>query len=145
MKQRLVLALLLPALLPAQHRVDPKNTYHRIICVTPLIGTGTANDPVRPKYAPWPLPAQQIAAPRPSSRAAETSGGIIAFSYVPSDDGQFAIVEFVARNRAAFQPIFSDSAIKVFERGRVGRTVIEAALQTYRKTFNLEQFGTVMP
>jgi hypothetical protein len=70
---------------------------------------------------------------------------IIAFSYVPSDDGRFAIVEFVARTRSAFQPILNDPTIQTFEKGSVSNTVIETALRKYRKSFSLEQFGTVMP
>ena len=139
----LVLLLLTAAGFP-QRRVDPKNTYHRVICVVPLTGSGTAADPTRPKYAPWPLPVQQIQStttqPMPDPPA-----GIIAFSYVPSDDGRLAIVEFVARARSAFQPIFNDSTIQVFEKGIASKTTIEAALQRYRKDFNLEKFGTVMP
>ncbi len=139
-----VILLLLTAAAFPQRRVDPKNIYHRIVCVTPLTGSGTATDPVRPKYAPWPLPVQQDQAPttRPMPNP---QAGIIAFSYVPSDDGRFAIVEFVARSRSAFQPIFNDPTIQVFERGIVNKTVIEAAVQKFRKNFNLEQFGTVMP
>ena len=138
--------LLATTLLPAQRRVDPKNIYHRIICVTPLTGSGTAADPVRPKYAPWPLPVQASftakAAPTPGPRKQVS---IIAFSYVPSDDGRFAIVEFVARTRSAFQPILNDPTIQTFEKGSVSNTVIETALRKYRKSFSLEQFGTVMP
>jgi hypothetical protein len=146
MTERLLACLLLTTiLLHGQRRVDPKNLYHRIICVAPLTGSGTATDPVRPKYAPWPLPAQQFPAPKPVTSAGQTQGGIIAFSYLPSDDGRFALVEFVAHTRAAFQPILSDPSIQVFEKGRVSRSTIEAALQKYRKSFSLEQFGTVMP
>ena len=144
LKRTAVLCLVLASAANAQHRVDPKNTYHRIICVTPLTGSGTAGDPVRPKYAPWPLPALPNRAPAPASRSAQ-QGGIIAFSYEPSDDGQLAIVEFVARSRSAFQAIFNDSTIQVFEKGKASRATIEAALQKYRKSFSLEQFGTVMP
>ena len=75
----------------------------------------------------------------------EHQGGIIAFSYVLSDDGQSAIVEFVARSRSAFQPIFNDSSIQTFEEGVVTKAAIQAALQKYRKNFSLNQFGTVMP
>jgi hypothetical protein len=128
-----------------QRRVDPKNLYHRIICVTPLIGSGSANDPVRPKYAPWPLPVQQSPALPAAGTAPRQPSGILAYYYLPSDDGRLAIVEFVARSRTAFQPIVNDATIQVFEKGRVSRFSIEAALQKYRKNFSLDQFGMVMP
>jgi len=38
--------------LPAQHRADPKNLYERLICVVPMIGAGTHEDPRRPLFAP---------------------------------------------------------------------------------------------
>jgi len=86
-----------------------------------------------------------MSAATPITPATQNQTGIIAFSYLPSDDGQHAIVEFVARSRAAFQPIFADSTIPTFEKGQVSKSVIEKALQKYRKSFNLDQFGTVMP
>src|ERR1700730_1653744 len=98
MGQRLVLGLLvLAAVVCAHRRVDSRHTYHRVIAVTVLLGKGTAADPKRPQYAPWP----------PS----KDPNGIIAFTYLPSDDGRFALVEFVARNRAAFQPLFNDKTV----------------------------------
>jgi len=71
----------------AQHSVDPKNLYHRIVCVTPLTGSGTATDPVRPKYAPWPLPVPEVGTPAPTP-AMQTQGGITAFSYVAESNNK---------------------------------------------------------
>jgi hypothetical protein len=44
--------LALGAVVCAQRRVDPRNTYDRILCVVPLTGRGTPADPKRPKYSP---------------------------------------------------------------------------------------------
>src|SRR5579883_3464192 len=107
-----------------QRKVDPKNTYSRLICVVPMVGAGTAADPKRPEYAPWPLPPPG------------TQTGIIAYSQQLSDDGKLALVEFVARNRAAFQAILSDKSITVFEKGKSSKAIIESALKKYRKDFN---------
>jgi hypothetical protein len=132
MGRSLVIALLaLASVVSAQRRVDPRNTYSRVIAVVGFVGTGTSSDPRRPQYAPWP-PSQD-----PS--------GIIAFSYIPSDDGKFALVELVARDRAAFQPLFNDKTITVFEKGRANKSQIESTLKLYRKDFSLDTFGTVMP
>jgi hypothetical protein len=39
MTQRLVTGLLMLAgVVCAQHSVDPRNTYHRVICVVPMVG-----------------------------------------------------------------------------------------------------------
>jgi hypothetical protein len=55
MTQHLVTGLLMLAgVVCAQHSVDPRNTYDRVFCVVPMIGSGTAADPRRPQYAPAP-------------------------------------------------------------------------------------------
>ena len=132
MTHRLVTGLLMAALtVSAQHRVDPRNTYHRIICVVPLVGTGTADDPRRPLYAPTAKSA--------------TPDGIIAFTQAPTDDGRFAIVEFVARNRKAFQAILADAGVTSFEKGVQTRSVIETALKRLKRDFDLDKFEVVMP
>jgi hypothetical protein len=123
--------LALVSVVCAQHRVDPRNTYNRVIGVVPIIGSGTPADPKRPKYAPWP-PSQD-------------PNGIIAFTFQHSDDGQSAVFEFVARNRAAFQAIFNDKSVLVFEKGKSVKGDVETALRKHRKDFDLDKFGTVMP
>jgi hypothetical protein len=135
MTNRIVTGLLvLATAASAQHRVDPRNTYHRVIAVVPLVGTGTANDPIRPKYAP----SEPITStPSPTD--------IIGFTQVPTDDGKSAIVEFVARSRTAFQAILADTTITTFEKGTENASAIEATLQKLKKGFSLVQFEAVMP
>ncbi|PWU10678.1 MAG: hypothetical protein C5B51_03890 [Terriglobia bacterium] len=124
--------LLLTSAVYGQHRVDPRNSYFRVIAVVPLTaGRGTPDDPKRPLYAPWP----------PS----RSNTGIIAYSQQLSDDGKLALVEFVARDRAAFQPIFNDRSIKFFEKGKARRQDIETELKKYKKNFDLNKFGTMVP
>src|SRR6202049_1199814 len=131
MGKRLIVAfLVLAGVVSAQRPVDPKFTYHRVICVVPFMGSGTATDPKRPKYAPWPLPA--VVNRMPVTPANPIQRGIIGFSYVPSDDGKLAIVEFVARERSAFQPLFADSSLTIFEKGVATNASMEGALQQYR-------------
>lgn len=115
----------------AQHSVDPRNTYHRVICVVPMIGSGTAADPKRPEYAPAP--------------GSVLPNGIIAFTQVPTDNGKSAIVEFVARTRQALLPILSDTTITTYEKGTQTGAAIETALQSVKKGFSLVQFEVVMP
>ena len=132
MNQKLMVGfLVLTAVVCAQHRVDPRNTYNRVICVVPFVGKGTPADPKRPMYVPWP-PSQD-------------PNGIIAFSFQPSDDGRFAVVEFVARNRVAFEHILNDKTITVFEKGRHTKTEMEGALRQHRKDLDMDRFGMVMP
>jgi hypothetical protein len=130
----LSLALALPSPQFAQ-RVDPRNTYERVLCVVPMTGAGTLADPRRLLFAPAKLPG-------PTNRA-----GILGFSFLPSDDGRLALVEFVARDRAALAHIVNDRRpdIKVFERGRHSLAEVEAEFKRLRKNFDFRHFGVRMP
>jgi hypothetical protein len=121
----------------AQHRVDPRNTYERVLCVVPMVGSGTPGDPIRPAYAPLPPPPGESPSPN----------GIIAFTYQMSDDGKHALVEFVAVDRAAFKDLLADTRpdVKVFVKGRSNRADIETEFKKHKKDFNLDRFGVMMP
>lgn len=108
----------------------PTETYHRILCVVPLVGTGTRLDPVRPKYAS----IHTIGAPYHT--------GIIAWTQMPADDGKHAIVEMVATSLAAFQAILSDTSsdVVVFQRGKQTKAEMEAGIQKWKKDFTLDSF-----
>jgi len=72
-----------------------------------MVGAGTSEDPRRPAYAPVPT-------------GTPSTDGIIAFSDTVSDDRQFALVEFVGRNRDAFKELLADNnpAIKCSSKAR---------------------------
>lgn len=118
-----------------RHRVDPRHQYERIMVVVPMIGTGTWNDPRRPLFAPT------------AASGGLSAAGISGFSYQLSDDGQFAIAEFVGKNRLAFHQILSDVThnLKIFERGTSTRAGLEAEFQKYKKDFDLDKFGVAKP
>lgn len=117
-----------------QHRVDSSAMYERLRCVVPLIGKGTMADPKRPQYAPTPT------AFNGASRS-----GIIGFTHQVSDDGKFALVEFVARDRSAFKDILSDTTVRSFLKGRDSRQLQEAEFKKYKKDFDLSRFGVRVP
>jgi hypothetical protein len=106
------------------------DTYYRIICIVPLVGTGKQADPIRPDFVPVHKPGDSY------------QTGIIAWTEVPSDDGKHAIVEMVARNRSAFQAILTDKRpdVVVFERGKQTQAQMEAGIQAYKKGFTLNTF-----
>jgi hypothetical protein len=104
--------------------------YERVLVVVPMIGKGTFTDPKRPMYAPPP------SAINPASRT-----GIIGFTYVPSDDGNFALAEFVARDRSAFKDILADKSIKAFLKGKDKREDAETEFKKHKKDFDFEKFG----
>jgi hypothetical protein len=96
-----------------------------------MIGSGTAVDPHRPKYAPAP--------------GAASPDGIVGFTQVLTDDNKSAIVEFVAHNRKALEPILADTTIASYEKGTQSASAIETALRSLKKGFSLVQFEVVMP
>jgi len=127
-----VAVLCLAPALPAQRRVDPRYSYHRVIAVVPLVGSGTAADPTRGKY----IPGEQT--------AGQPGTGIIAFAVEPTDDRTHAIVELVAVHRAALAQVLADRGILVFEKGVVSNATIESAIKPLRKDFSLRNFGVVV-
>lgn len=117
-----------------QPRVDPRNTYERVMAVVPIIGTGTAGDFKRPMYAPTL-----------GDMHSNLGTGIIGFTYVESDDHTLALAEFVARDRTALLPILNDPSIKAFLKGRDKRADIEKEFKLHKKDFDFEHFGVIMP
>ncbi len=93
------------------------------------MGAGTLLDPKRPKYVP--ITATRVA----------SLNGIIAFQQIPTDDKNFAIVEFVAADINALSPILTDKSLRVFQRGVHARAVIEQEIKLVRKDFDMTQFG----
>ena len=86
--------------------------------MVPLTGTGTNADPIRPEY----VPAPPVLGTKPARPAAT---GIIGFHFVISDDKKHAIVEFVARDRSAFNGLMADRRpdVKVFDKGTAKRII----------------------
>jgi len=106
--------------------IQPPETarYHRLIAVEHLVGSGRQDDPRRPEFAPAAIAARD---------------GIIAWSMQVSDDGKYALVQFVAVNRKAFDAILADKRpdIRVFEIGKDKKDDIEKELRKFRKDFDL--------
>lgn len=123
----------------AQPRVDPRQMYERVMAIVPMIGAGTPQEPKRPLYAP-----------APHGRDSASRSGILGFTYVLSDDGRFALVEFVARDHTAFHQILADAAApgantKAFVRGVDKREDIEAAFKKLKSNFDFDHFGVRLP
>ena len=58
-----------------------------------------------------------------------------------TDDGQHAIVQLVARDRAAFRQILTDNRadVKLFDKGNAAKSDIESEGRKLRKNFSLDQ------
>ena len=121
----------------APHHVEAAVTHFRIIAVVPMVGTGKQGDPFRPAYVPLP----------PSGMLPASPDGILGYSVQLSDDRKHALVEFVARNPAAFKQIMADKSpdVKVFIRGASTRAEIETYFRQYKKDANLDLIGVVLP
>ena len=138
MQLRLAAVLVcLCASLLAQDRVDRRNLHERVWAVVPMIGTGTADDPLRPAYIPAPLPPG----------TPPSTDGIIGFAMQLTDDRKHAIVQFVARDRAAFKDLFADKSpdVRVFEKGKAKKEDIEKEFRKFKKDFDLDQMGVALP
>ena len=119
----LLSAVLLSGSAFAQQRVMPGNTRERVLCVVPLVGAGTWADPKRPLFAPNPGEASPITG----------------YSWQPSDDGRFAIVEFVAAHPKDFADLLADARVaKAFRKGMHKSADIERELKKYRKDWRFE-------
>lgn len=123
-----IVLLIFTAVLPGQRRVDPRNSYYRVIAVVPLVAS-TNGAAAWPKYIPT----------EPS--AGSSAPAIIAFASELSDDGLHAVVELVGINRAALADILADKSVLAFEKSKVPRQEIEAAVRAFRKDFSLSRFG----
>ena len=121
----------------AQPRVDSRNSYERCLVVLPLTGAGTLEDPVRPMFIPAPhsgLNTLQIP-------GTPSQSPILGYTWVPSDDGKFALTEIVMRDRAGFKGILAAPGLKVFIKGVNARADIEGEFKKYKKDFDATKFG----
>jgi hypothetical protein len=125
-----------PSAAPLNHRrLAPENAYTRVYAIVPIVGAGTKADPRRPMFAP----------PPPAATAPLDRTGIIAFQFQESDDGNFALAEFVSVYPTGLASILTATApnVLVFERGQQTRQEIEAAFQQYKKSFTFDKFRPV--
>jgi len=131
--------LSLPAVF-AQNRVSPEMMYHRVWAIVPLTGSGKPDDPKRPMFTP--SPAEQAAKLQKGDRS-----GVIGYSMQLSDDGKFALVEFVGATPTDLQFIVTSTAVgvKAFERGKATKAQIEAEFQKYKAGFTVSSFTGQAP
>jgi hypothetical protein len=113
--------------------------YHRVYARVPLVGTGKAGDPVRPMFAP--IPASTPA--KLSGPVRNTHSGILGYTMLTSDDGKWALCEFVGATPKDLAVITSaaSSTVVVFERGKNTVAEIETDFQQYMKTFTFASFA----
>lgn len=133
----------------AQQPLSQSRRYDRILCVVPMIGKGTWDDPRRPMFTPTRSERSQresllLIAPR-NEKIAALNTEIVGYRYEVSDDGRFALVEFQARSARAFDHILArkDAGIKIFQPGRSRREEVEAEFRKHKKDFDWKRFWGV--
>ena len=137
---------LFTGLLPSAPKGNAGPIYERIICVVPLVGAGTLDDPKRPLFAPVAGASQQAILPGKKSKGFLDPAAIVSYQSVLTDDGTQAIVEFVARDRAALQPILGNRlGVPVFDLRDASLEAMLTALRQVKKNFSLSmlQGGTL--
>lgn len=130
-----ILVFLLNGAIQAQYKVSPQHLYERIYAVVPMVGAGTYDDPRRPMFVVTDKN-------RWRNRIAPQ---IIGYSYQVSDDGRLALVEFVARDPKALEPILSSrlANIRVFRKTKVQRQLVEQEFRKHKRDFDWNKFGVL--
>lgn len=106
-----------------------------------MIGKGTYDDPRRPLFAPASAPEDT---PRADTEASqEDPPRILAYTFEESDDGKFAIVEFVASDPKAFEAIQQSGRadVKAFRKEKLDKAEAEAEFRKFKKDFQLKAKG----
>lgn len=128
-------SVIFPTFLLAQNAVDRRSVGERLICIVPMVGQGTYDDPKRPLYAPKP------------GELSKDGSGITSFSFQVSDDGKTALVELVARTPDAFSAILAERRVdvQIFRKGLTTKEEIESAFKNHKKDFKADSFGDIQP
>jgi len=106
MLRKLVALSVFASALCAQRAVSPENMHHRVWAVVPLVGAGTDDDPKRPMLVPTAAEAEadKIQGVRPD---------LLGYTVQLSDDGQYALVEFVLSSPLAFENLLRNAVAKI--------------------------------
>jgi len=140
-----IAAYCLATTLLAQQRVTPEFMYSRIWAIVPMIGSGKPGDAKRPMFLPNHLaPSAAQAGQGPLVESSDPKG-ILGVQMWISDDGTKALIELVAGDRSAFNPIFISSVpgVEFFERGKVTQAQVEAEFKKFKKDFSFSAATSV--
>ena len=102
MLRTLVTLSVFAATLFGQRSVPVEYMYHRVWAVVPLVGSGGTGDPIRPMLVPLPPTAAQQPTAGPPD--------LLGYQMQVSDDGKFALVEFVFHSPLAFHNFLTKAA-----------------------------------
>lgn len=124
----------------SQSHSDFHASHHRMICVVPLIGAGTVQDPRRPLLAP--IAAQLHARQKPNPLGGYQStldSDLLSYQSVLTDDGQSAIVMFTAQSQSAVNVLRKQPGIlRVFDSQNSKAADLVPQLRQFKKDFDLQ-------
>ena len=129
MIRAIVLTLTCVCTLLAQSSVPKEFQNERIMAIVPMVGTGTAKDPIRPMFAPTP------------DEGISGKSKVLSFTYELSDDGKIALVEFVAKDRDSLKDILVSKVpgVKVFERNKNTKDDVEREFQKVKPSYTFDK------
>ncbi len=138
------------SLAPAQTALEPSKMHERVIAIVPMVGSGTFNDPLRPMFAPRfnsDAVSSDITLKGREKAIKDFSEQILEYTYTLSDDGKYAIVEFVARDRKTFAPLLNSgrSDIRLFVKGKHSKAEIDTEVKKVKKDFDASAFSGRAP
>lgn len=110
MIRALVTLSVFAATLFGQRSVPAEYMYHRVWAVVPLIGSGATGDPIRPMFVPSPSAPSPLAASLQTSTDPPAPPDLLGYQMQISDDGKFALVEFVFHSPLAFHNFLAKAA-----------------------------------
>jgi len=112
-----------PLRIDSVRRVDPENMYHRVYARVRVIGKGTPDDPRRPMFAP--------------TQPSKDHKGILGYQMQISDDGKWALCEFVGATPQDLEVITkaNDPNVVVFEQGKSSAADVIADFGNFKKNF----------
>ena len=121
-------------------RSDFHAGHHRLICVVPLIGAGTVQDPRRPLLAPIAAQIQPRSKPNPQrGYQATVDDSLFAYHSVLTDHGQFAIVMFTAQSQAAVNALRKQQGVlRLFDSQSTRAADLIPELRKFKKDFDLQ-------
>ena len=124
--------------------LDIGQSYERVVVVCPLIGKGTYADPRRPAIVPARLKREAK-----EREGAVGTDVVMAYAWVPTDDGKSAIVEIVVRDTAAMREFTREAgkvaAVTLFERGKQTPAALDNELRKVKKDFDRRSLRAVAP
>ena len=127
MPQHLMAIIAIPSLLLAQaqfRKVDPQLTHERIIAIVPMVGLGTVKNPKHPLFSDL--------------------DGLTGFTAEISDDGRFALVEFVAKE-SKFLTTIATSGQRQERKDSPNKDAVLEEFKRYKRNFKPERFDPAIP